>query len=146
MTEPQSHQSDRNEGTAGRCVSHQATLSLLVRGKNINETTLLATDYLNHFNEIIMVLELVPDMPECLEEAQTQLGAALETFTSLQVPFEEGRTRLELARLAHAREDAETATRELAEAHAVFSRLGVPVYVERTRTLEGELETTPRST
>ena len=41
-----------------------------MRGKNINETTLLATDYLNHFNEIIMVLELVPDMPECLEEAR----------------------------------------------------------------------------
>ena len=56
--------------TAGRSVSHQSTLGLLVRGKNINETTLLATDYLNHFNEIIMVLEIVPDMPECLEEAQ----------------------------------------------------------------------------
>ena len=55
---------------AGRSVSHQSTLGLLVRGKNINETTLLATDYLNHFNEIIMVLELVPDMPECLEEAR----------------------------------------------------------------------------
>ena len=53
-----------------RVVSHQGTLSRLVRGKNINETTLLATDYLNHFNEIIMVLELVPDMPDCLEEAQ----------------------------------------------------------------------------
>ncbi|HZD25279.1 MAG TPA: hypothetical protein VE631_03390, partial [Alphaproteobacteria bacterium] len=53
-----------------RPVSHQGTLSLLVRGKNINQTTLLATDYLNHFNEIIMVLELLPDMPDCLEEAQ----------------------------------------------------------------------------
>jgi len=59
-----------NGVTAGRSVSHQSTLGLLVRGKNINETTLLATDYLNHFNEIIMVLEIVPDMPECLEEAQ----------------------------------------------------------------------------
>ncbi len=40
-----------------------------VRGTNINEQTLLATDYLNHFNEIIMTLEMIPDMPELLEEA-----------------------------------------------------------------------------
>ena len=42
---------------------------LLVRGKNINQNTLLATDYLNHFNEIIMLLEMVPSMPECYEDA-----------------------------------------------------------------------------
>ncbi len=38
-----------------------------VRGTNINEQTLLATDYLNHFNEIAMMLEMIPDMPEFLE-------------------------------------------------------------------------------
>ena len=32
---------------------------------NINPNTGLATDYLNHFNEAIMLLELIPDMPEC---------------------------------------------------------------------------------
>ena len=41
-----------------------------IRGSNINEQTLLATDYLNHFNEIVMLLEMVPDMPELLEEAK----------------------------------------------------------------------------
>ncbi len=41
-----------------------------VRGTNINENTLLATDYLNHFNEIVMTLEMVPMMPEILEEAK----------------------------------------------------------------------------
>ena len=41
-----------------------------VRGTNINEATLLATDYLNHFNEIVMTLEMVPMMPEILEEAK----------------------------------------------------------------------------
>jgi len=41
-----------------------------VRGANINEQTLLATDYLNHFNEIVMALEMVPDMPELLDEAK----------------------------------------------------------------------------
>jgi hypothetical protein len=42
----------------------------LVRGTNINEQTLLATDYLNHINEMVMLLELVPDMPDCLEEVR----------------------------------------------------------------------------
>jgi hypothetical protein len=41
-----------------------------VRGTNINEQTLLATDYLNHFNEIVMTLEMIPTMPELLDEAQ----------------------------------------------------------------------------
>jgi len=41
-----------------------------VRGSNINEQTLLATDYLNHFNEIVMLLEMVPDMPEILDDAK----------------------------------------------------------------------------
>lgn len=41
-----------------------------VTGTNINEQTLLATDYLNHFNEIIMLLEMVPDMPDMLEECR----------------------------------------------------------------------------
>ena len=40
------------------------------RGTNVNERTLLATDYLNHVNEIIMLLELVPDAPECLEDCR----------------------------------------------------------------------------
>jgi len=41
-----------------------------VEGANISPQSLLATDYLNHFNEIIMMLEMIPDMPDCLEEAQ----------------------------------------------------------------------------
>lgn len=41
-----------------------------VAGTNINEKTLLATDYLNHFNEFVMVLDLIPDMPDCLDDAK----------------------------------------------------------------------------
>ena len=41
-----------------------------VKGTNINPQTLLATDYLNHFNEIVMTLEMIPDMPELLEDAR----------------------------------------------------------------------------
>ncbi|WP_319797957.1 hypothetical protein [Nitrobacter sp.] len=32
---------------------------------NINPRTGLATDYLNHFNEAVMLLEMIPDMPDC---------------------------------------------------------------------------------
>lgn len=39
-----------------------------VRGTNISAQTLLATDYLNHFNEIIMLFDLLPDMPDMIEE------------------------------------------------------------------------------
>lgn len=39
-----------------------------VRGTNIDEQTLLATDYLNHLNEPIMLLEMVADAPELLDE------------------------------------------------------------------------------
>jgi hypothetical protein len=35
---------------------------------NINPTTGLATDYLNHFNEAIMLLEMLTAMPECGED------------------------------------------------------------------------------
>ena len=39
-----------------------------MRAANINPRTGLATDYLNHFNEAIMLLEMVPDMPDCAED------------------------------------------------------------------------------
>ncbi len=40
------------------------------KGSNVNEQTLLATDYLNHFNEIVMTLEMLADMPELMEDAR----------------------------------------------------------------------------
>src|SRR3954468_11553312 len=33
---------------------------------NVNPRTGFATDYLNHFNEAVMLLELLAEMPECL--------------------------------------------------------------------------------
>ncbi len=39
-----------------------------IEAANINPRTGLATDYLNHFNEAVMLLEMVPDMPECAED------------------------------------------------------------------------------
>src|SRR6266404_8073574 len=42
-----------------------------LRAANINPRTGLATDYLNHFNEAIMLLEMIHDMPECAEDFLT---------------------------------------------------------------------------
>src|SRR5258708_570211 len=39
-----------------------------LRAANINPRTGLATDYLNHFNEAIMLLEMIPDLPRCAED------------------------------------------------------------------------------
>jgi len=40
----------------------------VLRAANINPPTGLATDYLNHFSEAVMLLEMVPVMPECAED------------------------------------------------------------------------------
>lgn len=74
-TQPQS----QDEGSrAPDAPTHSRTLARLVRGKNINEETLLATDYLNHFNEIIMLIEMLPGMPECLEDAREWVPKSYE--------------------------------------------------------------------
>lgn len=39
-----------------------------LQGTNINPVTLLATDYLNHFNEVIMLIEMVADMPDMIDD------------------------------------------------------------------------------
>ena len=58
------------DGALPEASSHARTLAKLVRGKNIHEETLLATDYLNHFNEVIMMIGMIPDMPDCLEDTK----------------------------------------------------------------------------
>ena len=37
-------------------------------GPNINPSTGLSTDYLNHFTEALMMLEMAGTMPECLDD------------------------------------------------------------------------------
>jgi hypothetical protein len=59
---------DFDQKSSGEDAYH--AFSARAQGTNIDPQTLLATDYLNHFNEIVMLLELIPDMPECLEDAE----------------------------------------------------------------------------
>ncbi|MBM3568709.1 MAG: hypothetical protein FJX46_08125 [Alphaproteobacteria bacterium] len=47
-----------------------ARLRQQVEGKNIHTETLLATDYLNHFNEIVMLLDMVADMPDMIGDCK----------------------------------------------------------------------------
>src|SRR5271170_4217920 len=47
---------------------HDEAWAARLRAANINPRTGLATDYLNHFNEAVMLLEMIPDMPECAED------------------------------------------------------------------------------
>jgi hypothetical protein len=46
------------------------TYRLLVRGKNISAETLLATDYLNHINEVVMLIELLGSAPEFWDDVR----------------------------------------------------------------------------
>src|ERR1700685_1262543 len=54
--------------TPRRTSPEEAARAAQMRAANINPRTGLATDYLNHFNEAIMLLEMIPDMPECAED------------------------------------------------------------------------------
>ena len=85
------------------------------KGTNVNDLTLLATDYLNHFNEVVMLLEMIPDMPELLIDAHewtpksykdhfrdstiADKDLAIEVYdfcpTCYREPFEEAVTKLD---------------------------------------------------
>lgn len=39
-----------------------------LEGTNVSPQTFLATDYLNHFNEVVMLLGMLGDMPEMFED------------------------------------------------------------------------------
>jgi len=53
---------------AGKVGGIDAARAAQLKAANINPRTGLATDYLNHFNEAVMLLEMIPDMPECAED------------------------------------------------------------------------------
>ncbi|MGE5546738.1 MAG: hypothetical protein ACM33T_07570 [Solirubrobacterales bacterium] len=101
-----------------------------VKGTNISGQTLLATDYLNHFNEIVMLFDMLPDMPDMIEECKlwqpkgykehfadstfSDRQLAIEAYdrvpTKFRRPFEETIGQLnELVRGSIARLDADIA-------------------------------------
>lgn len=58
--------------------THTNTYRKLVEGTTINNVSLLSTDYLNHFNELVMLLELVADMPDMIEEVMAWVPKTYE--------------------------------------------------------------------
>lgn len=73
--------------------------------------------------------------------ARTWFEEALESFRSIQAPFEVARTRLDLALLAGS--GSEEAARQLGEARRIFAELKVSGYVEQTERLAAELAPAP---
>jgi len=51
-----------------QCAPEAQARAAKLKAANINPRTGLATDYLNHFNEAVMLLEMIPDMPDCAED------------------------------------------------------------------------------
>jgi hypothetical protein len=45
-----------------------AAMAERLQGTNVSPQTFLATDYLNHFNEVVMLLGMLGDMPEMFED------------------------------------------------------------------------------
>ena len=68
MTTKAAPSASPDRSAPGKTSGDNAARAALLRAANINPRTGLATDYLNHFNEAIMLLEMVPDMPECAED------------------------------------------------------------------------------
>lgn len=56
----------------------QQQIRPMLEAANINADSFLATDYLNHFNEIVMLLEMVPDMPDMAEDCMDWEPASYE--------------------------------------------------------------------
>ncbi len=54
--------------TRKRDTAEDAGYAALLVEANVNPATGLSTDYLNHFNEAIMLLEMIPVMPECADD------------------------------------------------------------------------------
>ena len=46
----------------------RAALKPRLEGSNVSPVSFLATDYLNHFNEVLMLFEMGADMPDMLDE------------------------------------------------------------------------------
>ncbi len=75
-------------------------------------------------------------------EAVSYLQEALQTFVSIQMPFETGRSHLDLAAFTHVQGNQEATATHLTEAYVLFTALQVPRYVERTVQLASEFGVT----
>lgn len=85
------------------------------------------------------ILARIARSADALDEAESGLTDALETFQSIGAEFEVARVRLELADLANHRGDRERARTHLAPARRTFEHLRVPRYLDRADRLARDL-------
>jgi tetratricopeptide (TPR) repeat protein len=78
-----------------------------------------------------------------LGEAAAALTEALDTFERIGAAFEAGRTRLDLATVAHACGNAARARQELCAARRAFDELDTPAYSARAAALAADLGAEP---
>lgn len=55
--------------TENHSASRREALRQKIKNENINQTSFLANDYFNHFNEVVILIDMLPTMPDCLEDA-----------------------------------------------------------------------------
>jgi tetratricopeptide (TPR) repeat protein len=77
------------------------------------------------------------------DEAGSRLAEAVQVFSAMGARHEVARTRLDLARVAHAAGDSAAVTAHLRAARTTFEALAVPRYVELTDKLASELGVAP---
>lgn len=130
-----------------------AEFSKKAEGTNIYPNTLLCTDYLNHFNEIIMLLEMVPDMPDMLEECKewqpasykqhfkevvfSDSALAIEAYDAVpecyKIPFENTIAQMDylvLKALEHCSNDVENADMEKLSRHVNVTLDALKQFIE----------------
>jgi len=101
------------------------------------EALRLATEVAFHYGTGLAqrVLGRLAQADGAFGEALSLLTQAREAFVALEAPHEVGRVELLLADLAHERDERDGCRAHLAAAHALFTRLGLPRYLERARRL-----------
>ncbi len=59
-----------------------------IAGTNIDPRSMLSTDYFNHFNEVIMLFGMLPDMPDMLDEIDNwSLQSYCDHFAASSLSF-----------------------------------------------------------
>jgi hypothetical protein len=101
---------------ANRISEQSPSLQDRLQGSNIHPKSLLATDYLNHFNEVIMLLEMAIDMQEMLTDAaEWQPKSYVQHYMDSQLGEKELAIEAYAASLPQYREPFDTLVTELNE-------------------------------
>jgi len=119
MNQPQRYDSPDAAGLKGADPNQEtarATLRPRLAGTNIDENSFLATDYLNHYSEVAMLIDMASTMPEVLDDAAEWRPKSYEAHFS-ESRFPHGELAAEAFRIAPAdirrRFDAITARLDL---------------------------------